>query len=183
MPRTPRRPSPAVLIAIAALVVALGSTAVAATLITSSSQIKDGVILSRDVQDGTLQGADFQNDTISVGKLTRATRTSLRGQTGPKGDRGAQGPKGPSGDAILSSVSYAAVKVTVGPASFASVRAACPKGLVVVGGGVSEPSGKAVVASSGPSGPKAWISSLTNTDAVPHEVTVTAICTKAKRTA
>jgi hypothetical protein len=49
-----RRPSPALVISIAALVAACAGTAVAATVITSS-QIKDGTIQSRDIKMGTIQ--------------------------------------------------------------------------------------------------------------------------------
>jgi hypothetical protein len=49
-----RRPSPAIVISIAALVAACAGSAVAATVITGS-QIKDGTIQSRDIKMGTIQ--------------------------------------------------------------------------------------------------------------------------------
>jgi hypothetical protein len=49
-----RRPSPALVISIAALVAACAGSAVAATVITSS-QIKDGTIQSRDIKMGSIQ--------------------------------------------------------------------------------------------------------------------------------
>jgi hypothetical protein len=49
-----RRPSPALVISIAALLAACAGSAVAATVITSG-QIKDGTIQSRDIKMGTIQ--------------------------------------------------------------------------------------------------------------------------------
>lgn len=64
-----RRPSPALVISSIALVVACTGTAVAATVITSSKQIKNNVVLSADVKDGSLQGRDIKKGTITQDKL------------------------------------------------------------------------------------------------------------------
>ena len=72
-----RKPSPAMVVALVALFVALGGTGTAATLIVTSKQIKDGTIQLRDMSP-------------------QATR-SLRGRQGPAGAEGPPGPAGPQG--------------------------------------------------------------------------------------
>jgi hypothetical protein len=83
-----RRPSAALVVAFAALMVALGGTAVAArVLITTSAQVAPGAITSSDVRDGTLTPAD----------LSSAARAAAAGRPGPQGERGAPGTPGPQG--------------------------------------------------------------------------------------
>lgn len=53
------RPSPAMLVALLALLVALGGSAFAASyVITRSSQIKDGAVTGADVRNSSLTGTD-----------------------------------------------------------------------------------------------------------------------------
>jgi hypothetical protein len=65
-----RRPSPALVISITALVVACGGTAYAATIITSSSQIKNGVVQSADIKNGSVQNVDIRKSTITETRLS-----------------------------------------------------------------------------------------------------------------
>ena len=94
MPRVlRRRPSPALVVAIIALVVASAGTATAAgVLIKRSSQVAPGAINS----------GDLANDkAVNLGDLTPAARLALQndaGPTGPQGERGLQGPPGARGD-------------------------------------------------------------------------------------
>ena len=92
MPIRPRRPSPALIVSIIALVMATAGTATAAkVLITSSSQIKRGAVNGGDVADGSLSERDFKKETVdadvirngTVGpdELTVATRQALTGAT------------------------------------------------------------------------------------------------------
>ena len=67
-----RRPSPALVISSIALVVACTGTAFAATVITSSGQIKNGAVLSADIKDGSVQARDIRNGTITANKLKTA---------------------------------------------------------------------------------------------------------------
>jgi hypothetical protein len=71
------QPSPAMLVALVALVFATTGSAVAASLITSA-QIKDGTIQTKD--------------------LSSTARKALKGQRGLRGPAGAQGPQGAKGD-------------------------------------------------------------------------------------
>lgn len=73
-----RRPSPALVISCIALTVACTGTAFAATIIRSSSQVKNNTLLSADIKDGSIQGRDIRNGTITVNKL----KSGARGLTG-----------------------------------------------------------------------------------------------------
>jgi hypothetical protein len=73
-----RRPSPALIVALVALVFSVAGTATAARfIITSSKQIKPRVIQASD--------------------LSKKARKALRGRRGPQGARGPQGLQGPGG--------------------------------------------------------------------------------------
>jgi hypothetical protein len=60
------RPSPAMVVSIIALIVALGGTAVATTklLITSTSQVKDGVLTGKDLRDGSVASRDLSRSLL-----------------------------------------------------------------------------------------------------------------------
>jgi hypothetical protein len=76
-----RRPSPALVISSIALVVACTGTAVAAQVITSSSQIKNGAVLSADIKDGSVQARDIKDGTITANKLKTAPGTAAGAST------------------------------------------------------------------------------------------------------
>jgi hypothetical protein len=87
-----RRPSPALIVSIIALVMASAGTATAAkVLISSSSQIKKGAVNGGDVADGSLSSKDFKKEAVdaaairdgSVGadELAPATRQAITGAT------------------------------------------------------------------------------------------------------
>jgi hypothetical protein len=81
-----RRPSPALVVAIVALVVALTGTATAASVLVvrHSSQLANGVVTGQKIKKRTITA-----DRFASGVLVR----------GPQGAQGAQGPAGPEGPA------------------------------------------------------------------------------------
>ena len=84
-----RRPSPAMIVAIAALVVASAGSATAATvIIRNSTQIERGSVNTGDLAN---------NRGVSLGDLTPRTRQALAPLPGPQGAQGDQGPQGPAG--------------------------------------------------------------------------------------
>ena len=89
----PRRPSPALVVSVIALVAALGGTSYAAIKLPANSvgtkQIKKNAVTTEKVKDGSLQMADFRAGQLPAGAA---------GATGPKGDTGATGATGPKGD-------------------------------------------------------------------------------------
>lgn len=79
-------PSPSMVVAIIALVVALGGTATAArTLITSSSQVRAGSITGSDVRNSSLTGVDVKNRSLRGGDLRDGTITSRQLKDGTVG--------------------------------------------------------------------------------------------------
>jgi hypothetical protein len=89
-----RRPSPAMILALVALVVAsAGSATAASVLITDSSQVERGSINSGDLANGR---------GVNTADLTARAKRALAPKPGPQGaegERGAQGPAGARGDA------------------------------------------------------------------------------------
>jgi hypothetical protein len=83
----PRRPTPALVVSIVALVVACGGSAVAAShyIITSSTQVKNGAITGADVRDGSLRGGDLADGTITGAKIKKGSvpSSALAGATAP----------------------------------------------------------------------------------------------------
>jgi hypothetical protein len=115
-----RKPSPALVVAMLALFVAMGGSAVAAHhfLITSPHQIKPSVLRA-------LKGAK--------GPAGAAGPAGPAGPQGPSGATGAQGPAGPVNLSALTIVR--APDVIVKPQTEATSVASCPSGSRVVSGG------------------------------------------------
>jgi hypothetical protein len=74
-----RRPSPALVISCVALAVACAGTAVAATVITSSTQIKNGAVSGADVRNGTIRNGDIAKETIQQSRLSKGVSNKLDG--------------------------------------------------------------------------------------------------------
>lgn len=96
----PRRLSPAMIVALVALVVALSGGAFAAGVKIASKDIKDGTIRSLDIRNGTIGSLDIRNGTIKLQDLTPSLRARItRGTPGPAGATGPAGAGGPAGPA------------------------------------------------------------------------------------
>jgi hypothetical protein len=74
-----RRPSPALVISCVALAVACTGTAVAATVITSSGQIKNGAVSGADIRNGTIRNGDIGKETIQQSRLSKGVANKLDG--------------------------------------------------------------------------------------------------------
>jgi hypothetical protein len=105
------RPSPAIVIACVALLLALGGASWAATALPRNSvgnaQLRNNAVTSGKVRNHSLLRADFKN-----GQIPRGARGPVgpAGATGPKGATGARGPTGPAGSAGSSNIRWALVK-------------------------------------------------------------------------
>jgi len=156
----PRRPSPALVVSVIALVVALGGTSYAAIKLPANSvgtkQIKKDAVTTAKVKDGSLQKADFDAGQLPAG-ATGATglkgdtgspgaagATGLKGDTGAtglKGDTGATGLKGDKGDTGGSGPSGAnavireSAPVAVAASAIVSASVQCLAGERATGGG------------------------------------------------
>ena len=87
-----RRPSPALVVAVVALVAALTGTATAASVLVvkRSSQLANGVVTGKKIKKRTITA-----DRLAPGVL----RNAAPGAAGAAGPAGPQGPAGPKGDA------------------------------------------------------------------------------------
>lgn len=93
-----RRPSASLLIAIGALVFAMTSSAVAASLITSK-QIKDGSIEVKDLSKRARNALQAKSVAATPGATGAQGPQGLqgpKGDPGEKGEKGDTGPRGPS---------------------------------------------------------------------------------------
>lgn len=97
-----RRPSPALILAIAALVLALTGSAIAAQryIITNTKQISPTVIKQLTAMSAA-QGSGGKNGaagaTGATGPAGPAGPAGERGPAGPQGERGVEGPRGETG--------------------------------------------------------------------------------------
>jgi hypothetical protein len=118
------RPSPGLVIAVVALIVALGGSAVASSLI---------------------NGKRIKNGTISASKLTKAARAQLKGSVGPPGPagpagaRGLTGAAGPPGPTGITAVTVRTASVVVPNGSTGGTVAHCNAGERALGGGAFFP--------------------------------------------
>jgi hypothetical protein len=158
MPRiTSYRPSPAMVVAFIALLVALGGGAYAQMSIpnnsvgskklknnavttkkinngaVTSNKINNGAVTSNKVQNGSLMSADFQ-----AGQLPRGPQgeRGLQGLQGERGLQGVQGVPGPAGATNVRVVLNPPLLPSGGlPDGILNPIATCPQGSVATGGG------------------------------------------------
>ena len=83
------RQSPALVVAMLALFVAMGGTAIAAG---------SAVITGKQIKNNSITGADVKNKSLTARDFRGSVR-GPRGPAGPAGPQGTQGPKGDKGDA------------------------------------------------------------------------------------
>ena len=91
-----RTPSPALIVAVLALVVALGGTSYAALTIGKNSvgakQLKANSVRSGKVANGSLLARDFKAGQLPAGAQGAPGAPGAQGAPGPQGDRGPAGP-------------------------------------------------------------------------------------------
>ena len=93
------RISPASLLALVALFVALGGVSYAAATIDGKS-IQNNSIPGKKLKNKAITNKKVKPGTLAANRLTPAARASLKGQQGPVGLQGPQGPQGPAGTAL-----------------------------------------------------------------------------------
>jgi hypothetical protein len=122
------RPSPALAVALVALVVAMGGTSYAAITLPAKSvgtkQLKKGAVTTKKIKDASLQSVDFAPGQLPAGPQ------------GPKGDKGDPGTNGVNG---LNGATHFVVRrgtpMNVTAGAGASVTAQCNPGEWATGGG------------------------------------------------
>jgi hypothetical protein len=106
--RTIRKPSPALLIAMAALFMSTAGTGVAAKGLITGRDVADNSLTGKDVRNKTLTPKDFKGSVKGAKGVPGAVGAAgargdtgaqgAKGDTGLKGDTGDEGPKGDTGD-------------------------------------------------------------------------------------
>ena len=159
------RLSPAMCVALLALLVALSGTAVAAS-------------------NGLILGSQIKNHSIGASKLTPNAVSFLRGRVGPPGSSGAPGPAGPQGVAGPQSIALDQVLGTAvtqcaaggGGCQAAIATASCPSDMVAIGGGYVTGTPNDVVAAARVSAATAYRVDAVNYWAAPSWVQAYVVC-------
>ena len=140
-----KRPSPAMLVAVAALVASTTGTSYAVSQISknsvSSTSIRNGAVKNADlaanavtsgkVRNGTLKAGDFAPGQLPKGDQGPA------GLQGPKGDKGDKGDPGTPGTAAATNVIVRRDDIAVPANGQGTGKASCEPGEVATGGGVA----------------------------------------------
>lgn len=95
-------------VATLALILALTGTGVAARtyLVSSSKQIKDGVVSGADVRNASLTGADVKDASLTARDIRGGAPAGPAGAPGPAGPPGPAGAKGDAGDPGLIRIAH-----------------------------------------------------------------------------
>jgi len=191
-----KRPSPAMVVALLALFVACGGTAVAAgVLITSSSQIRNGVVTSSKIANRAITSAklagsavtahQIANGTISTGKLTADALNALESsgttafeyfrKTGPESQ-----PKNTTTRVVTAfnvpagvyAIFGKAVVTDLAPPSNLLIPGSPAAGRCELSAGGDIDDGSAMISTSYGSGPADVFTQITHTFAGPGDITM-----------
>ena len=169
-----RRPSPAMVVACVALVVALGGTSYATVLqvpkaSVGTAQLKTGAVTTKKLAANAVTGAKVRN-----GSLRKADFGPGQLPTGPTG------PQGPAGSPGLSAVERVETSSPNNSTTPKVVQITCPAGKRLIGGGARVNGGSPKVAlwASFPDNDNVYRANASETDAfIPSwSLTVYAIC-------
>jgi hypothetical protein len=127
-----RMPSPAMIVACAALVVALGGASYAAAVLPKNSvgtaQLQKKAVTASKLRADAVSGAKVKNATLMAADFKAGQLPA--GPQGPKGDKGDAGTSGISGYQVVTGPN-----VSVAPGQFEVAGVNCPAGKQVIGGG------------------------------------------------
>ena len=182
-----RRPSPAMVVELMRLFVALGGSSYAALKVGSkqivnnsvrSKDIRNNQVSTRDVKNGSLLSQDFKPGQLPAGPRGAQGFPGATGAAGPKGDAGAAGAPGAPGVPGVSGYQRVVSSNEFNPPgqqTQASVD--CPAGKRVLGGGVSTGGGiDHSVNASYPSSVTRWTVWMNNKGAAGAFIAAYAIC-------
>ena len=149
------RPSPAMVVALTSLFIALGGAGYAAFVLPANSlttrEVKDYSLLKRDFKRGQLPRGPHGHRGPKGAPGARGDRGPT-GDPGPKGDAGPQGPRGLNGPpGTFAEITRVVARELIEPGTNEQVVAACPAGTQLVAGGF-ETSPSANIISSFPGG-------------------------------
>jgi hypothetical protein len=133
-----RRPRPAMLVAVVALVLSLTGGAIAASLITTGD-IKNGAVTKKKLHKNSVNTKKVKNKTLKAkdfapGQLEQGVQ-GIQGLKGEKGDKGEPGADGADGAAGATNVVIRTASVNVNNNTRGFAVATCEAGEKAVGGG------------------------------------------------
>jgi hypothetical protein len=168
------RPSPAMVVAMLALFIALAGTSYAAIKLPANSvgskQIKANAVVSSKIKDGSLTRKDFAASQLPAGAQ------GLQGLPGAAGAPGAQGVQGPEGPPAVTAIDVVNSGAPLAPAASVS----CPPGEIATGGGGISATGTLRASEptlDGNGFPVGWHAAAVGTDGTtPTPVTAWAVC-------
>ncbi len=171
-----RRPSAAMIVAIAALVVAMSGTAVAASkLVSGNSLIKKNSLSGNRLQNRSVTGSKIKLSSLGTVPSAKNAATAATATTATT-----------AGSASISKITYVTTPVTVpGDGTYTTGSATCPSGTNVTGGGASinDTTGNAYFGGSYPSGKTGWTIAYQDYSGGPTTAYAYAICAPAASTA
>src|SRR4051794_25107972 len=149
-------------VALIALVIALGGTSYAAVTLPRNS------VGATQIRAAAVRSSEVKNRSLALADLSVRARRALRGQRGPAGPRGLAGGTGTSGVGTQAgiAVTYVTAAGTVAAGEVTGATAACPVGHRVTGGGARiDSAGDSSVRETYPSqGNTAWTVRVGNDD-------------------
>jgi hypothetical protein len=161
-------------VALIALMVALGGTAFAQSVLSRNS------VGSRQIRTSAVTSSEIRDRTIRLGDISRRARTQLRGQRGPAGVPGPPGSAGPGGSGTVTVKTAAGSIGAAAPDDevLATATASCDPGQRAVGGGASSPDPQTpTMHSSFPAASgTAWTATLGNDTNAAKTFTVYVVC-------
>ncbi len=141
-----RRPSPAMVVALMALFVALGGSSYAALRV-GSKQIVNNSIRSKDIRNGNVTSRDLKNNDVRGSDVRNGSLLSEDFQpgqlpAGPQGAPGATGARGAQGPSGISGLQRVEGTSASNSNSQKSAVATCPAGKRAIGSGADISGGK-----------------------------------------
>ena len=158
-------------VAVLALIVAMGGTSYAAITLPRNS------VGARQIRAGAVGSSEVKDRSLGVRELSRRARAALRGAQGPPGPPGTATPGGTSTFAIKSAVGSVGA-APVDQEVLATATATCDPGQRVVSGGAStgDPAIPSIHASYPASNGVAWTVTVGNDTTTARPFTVFAVC-------
>lgn len=152
-------PSPAMAVALVALGIALGGSAVEAT-------------------NGLITGAQIKNHSIGLNDLSYSAIAKLRGDRGPRGPEGRPGPAGTPAPPLSTKLTIQSAQTLLAAGTVGSATASCPTGTLAISGG-AHTNGLSLWADQpiGLGGTNTgWLAGATASSLIQSEVNAYAIC-------
>lgn len=175
-------PSPAMIVACAALVIALGGVSYAASVLPKNS------VGPAQLQKKAVSGAKIKNDAVTGAKVRSGSLLAADFKTGqipqgPKGDTGPQGPKGDTGaggEPGVSGLEYIqTASPSIAPGAIGGTKATCPAGKRPIGGGAVTEQNTPIVESYPDEDDGDWSVLVRNDTASPAILVAYAVCANA----